>query len=293
MAARPSSVLVNLFAVSLLWGSSFLFVKLTNGEISPFALAACRGLIGTAALAAYFVWRGMDLRPRREEVVHWIVLGMSNGWLPNILLAYAMTQIGSGLGAMIQASGPLMIAALAPLFFQEERLTPRRALGVLVGFAGMAVLIGPNAFGGGSLMGALARVAIAASYSAGNLYVRAIPKLDPVRLAFGQQLFSGAPALALALAVGGASAFAPALDHAAALIALGVLATAAPMALFMRLIQEAGPVRASMVGYLQPVIATVLGVAFLAETIGPRELAGGVIVLAGVALVTWQRRVLP
>lgn len=290
MAARPGFIVFHLFAVSLLWGSSFLFVKLTDGDLSPFALAACRGLVGAAALAAYFVWRGMDLRPRREELLHWIVLGMSNGWLPNILLAYAMTQIGSALGAMIQAAGPLMIACLAPLFFREERLSARRALGVVVGFAGMAVLIGPKAFGGGSLLGALAMVAIAASYSVGNLYVRAIPKLDPVRLAFGQQLFSGAPALVLALAFGGGAAFAPALDHVGALLALGVLATAAPMALYMRLIQEAGPVRASMVGYLQPVIAAALGVAFLSETIGLRELTGGAIVLAGVALVTWRRR---
>jgi drug/metabolite transporter (DMT)-like permease len=191
---------------------------------------------------------------------------------------------------MIQASGPLIVAVLAHLMFADERLDARRLAGVLVGLAGMGVLIGPAAFGAVEPWGALAMVLVATCYAVGNLYVRLIPRADPARLALGQQLFSGIPATLLALAVLGPAAFAGVPDRILPLVALGVLATAIPILLFMRLIRGAGPTRASMVGYLQPVFAASLGVLFLGESIGAREFVGGAVVLAGVALVSARGR---
>jgi drug/metabolite transporter (DMT)-like permease len=291
----PSRAFVvgHLLVCSFFWGSSFLFIKLTGGAISPLALAAGRGLIGAAALAAYVVWLGQSPIPRRDEIRHWLVLGTTNGWVPNILVAYALVQLASGPAAMIQAGGPLVTAVFAHFLFAEERMGPRRLAGILLGMAGVALLIGPRLVeGGGTALGVLAMVGVMLGYSIGNLYARAIPASagDPARLALGQQVVSGLVALALTLVFAGPAAFAPMADHVPAMLALGLLATAVPMAVFMRLIRAAGPTRAAMTGYLVPTVATILGIVVLGETLELRQILGGCIILAGVFLVTTSQR---
>jgi drug/metabolite transporter (DMT)-like permease len=207
--------------------------------------------------------------------------------------AYALIEIGAGLAAMVQAAGPIMVAVIAHGLYAEERLDARRTIGVVVGFLGMGLLIGPAALPGlegMSLPHALAMVATAACYSIGALYVRAIPKAEPIRLAFGQQLFGTIPGVALALVFLGPASFAPAAQSILPLVALGVIATAAPIFLFMRLLRAAGPTRASMVGYVQPVAAAALGWLVLNETLGLREALGGAVILLGVALVSLKAK---
>jgi drug/metabolite transporter (DMT)-like permease len=290
-APTPAFIVSRLLACSILWASSFLFIKL-SGSLNPFVLAAIRGLIGAASLALWFAAQGKSILPQRHEWRIWAILGTFNGWLPNVLLAYALTQITTATAAMIQASSPLIVALLSHALFAEERLTPRRLVGVLVGFAGMGILIGPAAFpeSGISTAGVLTMLAIACSYATANIYVRTVKQAEPARLALGQQICSGFAATALALVLVGPSAFMPVPAHLAPLIALGVAATALPVVLFMDLIRRTGPTRASMVGYLMPVWTAILAVLFLGETIGLREILGGAVVLAGVALVSFTGR---
>ncbi|WP_230530094.1 DMT family transporter [Microvirga roseola] len=290
-APTPGFVLSSLLICSFLWASAFPLIKL-SGNLSPFVLAAMRGLIGAASLAAWFLLQRGSILPQGGEWRHWLFLGAFNGWLPNVLLAYALTQIATAPAAMIQASSPLIVAVTAHLLFADERLIPRRFLGVLVGLTGMAILIGPAAFPDSeiSTTGMIAMVAVACSYASANLYVRTIKQADPARLALGQQICSGIPATILALTLAGPSAFAPVPENIAPLLALGVMSTALPILLFMHLIRRAGPTRASMVGYLAPIWATLLAVLFLGEHIGGREILGGAVVLAGVALVSFTGR---
>ena len=291
VSPTPAFLVTHLLGCSILWASGFLFIKLA-GAVDPFVIAAMRGLLGATSLAAFFLVRGQSLAPRGGEWRDWLFLGTFNGWGPNILVAYAMTQITAASGAMIQATAPLIVALLAHAVFPDERLSGQRLLGILVGFAGMGLLVGPAALpdSGVSPTGALAMVATAVSYAVGNIYARAVKNADPARLALGQQICSAVPATALALALIGPGAFAAVRDHAPALIALGVLATAIPILLFMRLIHGAGPTRAAMVGYLMPVWTAVLATAFLGERVGVREIAGGAVVLAGVAIVSFSGR---
>ena len=290
-APTPVFLAANLLVCSMLWSSSFLFIKL-SGDVNPFVLAAMRGLVGASAIAAWFAVQAKSIRPEGGEWRNWIVLGALNGWVPNVLVAHALTQIGTAPAAMIQASGPLIVAVMSHLLFVDERLTLGRFIGVLVGFAGMGILIGPAALpdSGISPWGALAMMATALSYASANVYVRTIRHADPARLALGQQICSGLPATVLALVLAGPSAFAAVPASATPLITLGIVSTALPILLFMRLIRRAGPTRASMVGYLQPVWAAILAVLFLGERIGGREMIGGAVVLAGVALVSFSGR---
>ncbi|MET0530809.1 MAG: DMT family transporter [Microvirga sp.] len=290
-APTPGFILVNLLVCSLLWGSSFLFVKL-SGDLNPFVLAAMRGLLGGVSLAIWFTVQGKSILPQRHEWRIWAFLGTFNGWLPNVLVAFALTEIATAPAAMIQASSPLIVALFSHLLFVDERLTPQRFVGVLVGFIGMGILIGPAAMpdSGISLAGLVAMIMTACSYASANIYVRTVKHADPARMALGQQITSGTAATLLALVMVGPAAFVPVLTHAAPLLALGVLSTALPILLFMHLIRRTGPTRASMVGYLAPVWTILFAVLFLNERVGFRELAGGAVVLAGVALVSFSGR---
>ncbi len=290
-APTAAFVISNLLICSFLWGSSFLLVKL-SGNLNPFVLAAMRGLIGATSLALWFTLRGKSILPQRHEWRIWAMLGTLNGWLPNVLLAYALTQLPTAPAGMIQASSPLIVAVLSHLLFADERLTPQRFAGVLIGFLGMGILIGPAALpdSGINATGALLMVAVACSYATANIYVRTVKQADPGRMALGQQICSGFAATLLALTVVGPSAFAPVPAHLGPLLALGALSTALPILLFMHLIRRTGPTRASMVGYLAPVWTTIMAVLFLNESIGLRELTGGAVVLSGVALVSLSVR---
>jgi len=282
----------NLVTCSFFWGCSFLFIKLMSGEVAPLAVAAGRGLLGAASLALWIVWLGQKPWPSRHELRHWLVLGTTNGWVPNLLVSYALIQLASGPAAMIQAAGPLVTAIAAHFLFAEERLSGRRIGGVLIGMVGVAVLIGPRLVeGGGTALSILAMVGVTLAYAAGNLYTRAVPASagDPARLALGQQTVSGLVALALTLAFLGPMALAPILNHIPAMLALGVASTAVPMALFMKLIRAAGPTRAAMTGYLVPTVATIMGIVVLGEELEIRQVIGGGIVLAGVYLVSTSR----
>jgi drug/metabolite transporter (DMT)-like permease len=282
-----------MLACSFLWASAFLLMKLIGVDLSPFALTAVRGAMGGSLLALWLLARRQSIVPRgRREWRDWIALGILQGIVPNTLTAYALIEITAGLTAMIQASAPLMVAVLAHRLFADERLTLRRASGVLVGCAGMALLLGPAAFAGGagSLRGVLAMAAAAVSYALGNIYVRSIPAPQPSRLAFGQQVFSGLPTFACVLAVGGPAAFAGVPAQAGTLAILGIFGTALPIVLYMNILRLAGPTLGSMNGYLVPIWTVLLGVGLLHETIVLREVVAGAAVLAGVAIVSSARR---
>ncbi|GGH31080.1 ABC transporter permease [Alsobacter metallidurans] len=289
IAAQPSNgvVIARLLICSLLWASGFLFMKLA-GTVHPFVTAASRASVAAVALAAWFLLRGQNPLPRRDEAAPWLLLGTLNGWLPNVLTAYALSQITAGLSAMIQASGPLMVAVLAHFAFVDERLTGRRVLGVAVGFVGMAVLVGPAAFldvSGGAL-GVLAMVAVSFSYAVGNIYAKTVRHVEPARMALGQQSISALASVTLTLLFVRAEAPGQIAANLPVLAALGLVATAVPITIFMTLIRTAGPTKAAMIGYLLPVWATLMAVVVLGETVSPRDVAGAAIILLGVWIVS-------
>ncbi len=291
VAPSRSFVLVHLVIASASWATSFLFIKLMNGDLQPLALASLRAVIGTLGLLPILLWLGRSVMPQGREWRDWAIIGTLNGWVPNILVVLALERMDTGPAALIQASGPLMNALLAHQFLAGERLDGPRMVGLVIGMAGVALLIGPAALSGGaSMAGVLAMLALTLCYAVANIYVRRIPNADPMRLAFGQQAFSAVFATALAFATIGAAGFSGMRDHPGALIGLGLIATALPIALFMRLLRAAGPAKASMTGYLVPTFAIIIGVTVLGETLLARQVIGGAIVLCGVAIVTGALR---
>jgi drug/metabolite transporter (DMT)-like permease len=156
-------------------------MKLLAGRVDPAVVAASRAVIATLAIGAFFALIGRALTPGRGALTAWIVIGVFNGVVPNVLTAVAVERIPAGLAAMIQSSGPLIVACLAHVLFADERLTRRRAAGVAVGFLGMLVLIGPAASpaSGVDVLGVLAMAGTTFSYAGTTLYIRSLADADP------------------------------------------------------------------------------------------------------------------
>lgn len=285
-------IFLRMMICSSLWGSGFLYMRLVGPDVSPVVLASIRGALAAAALSIFFIARGDNPLPQRSDFIPWLTLGTLNGWVPNILTAYAILHIATAQSAIIQASGPLMVALMAHFAYRDERLTLRRLGGVVLGFFGMALLIGPAAFQGVSheALGYFAMFCVAACYSLGSIYARSLRDMPPARMALGQQVTSGCVATLIAFAWSGFDGYVPAFDRIMPLAALGILATAIPITVFMGLIRMAGPTKASMVGYLMPLWATFFALTFLDETINLRQISGALIILAGVFIVTTAPR---
>ncbi|MBP1843842.1 drug/metabolite transporter (DMT)-like permease [Rhizobium petrolearium] len=292
--AAAAPLIGQMLLCSFLWASAFILLKVAGTSLSPLALTAVRGLMGGFLIAAFMAATGHEILPRGREYRDWIVLGFLQGVVPNTLTAYALTQISAGLTSMIQASTPLVVAVLAQALFASEQLTRRRITGLLIGFGGMVLLIGPAAFGSAEVnpSGIGAMMAVAVSYALGNLYVRSIPQAQPIRLALGQQAFSGLPTFAAVAWLGGFSAFAPALDAVPVLLLLGIFGTALPIVLYMNILKKAGPTIGSMNGYFLPPWTIVLGFVLLGEPVSLREVVATLIVLSGVAIVSLKAETL-
>ena len=296
MSDRPplstAQALGLMLLAAFLWGLSFPTIKAMAGAFPPITLAALRGAVSALTLLLWFSLMRQDLLPRsKREAFDWLILGALNGWIANLLVAYAMQTLPAGKAAMIQACGPLITALIASQLFADERITPRRLFGILVGLGGVALLIGPRLFGEAATpLAATAMVGVAVSYALGNIYVRLLPVAEPKRLALGQQMMSGIFASCLAMAIPGPSSLAALPQQVHLVLAMGVVSTAAPMVLYMIAIRALGPTRASMTGYLVPAWAVILSALLLGEAIAPREAIAGLIILAGVYLVTATRK---
>ncbi len=288
--ATPGFIAWHLLLVSVGWGSAFMLMKLMVPAVDPVVVAGARASIAALGIAAWIVAIGQSPWPKREEILPWLLLGVFAGWVPNVLAAFAVTRLDSGPAALIQASSPLITAIGAHFAFSDERLSGRRALGVVIGLFGVALLIGPKAFDGrGTILAVIAMLTVALLYAVTNLYIKTISGMGAERMALGQQSVSGIIGLVFALMVAGPQGFVAAGDHLGTLVALGLWATALPMFMFMRLIRAAGPTRGGMGGYTVPTVAALLGVVVLGERLTAWQVAGGVIALVGVWLVTTSK----
>jgi drug/metabolite transporter (DMT)-like permease len=297
MANVPLSALwVNLIVISGTWGSSFAFVKLISESMQPFAFAASRGFIAMAALLAWLALRSRtppayesaSLSSPWKNIGHMVVLGTTNGWLTNVLTAAAVSRVDSAVVAMLQASVPLMVAVLAHFLFAEEPFRPRQFIGIVTGLTGILLIVGPVAvFGGrGSLFGIAAMLLAALCYACGTVYGRHIVSANPAALACGQQACGAIFAAMISLLFEPRAEWSQPADVWVLMVIVGVICSAVPTALYLRLLARAPSVPAALVAYLQPVWATLLGWAMLGEQVRAVALLGTGVVVVGIVVAT-------
>jgi drug/metabolite transporter (DMT)-like permease len=278
-----------LLTVALIWGASFMLIKIADRQLAPATLVAGRLGSAAVALAAVAAVSHGVRRTLAELRASWrwlLVVALVNTALPFWLLAWGETRIDSGLASILQGAVPIFIASLAFVFFREVRVTGFRLAGVAVGFVGVILLVGAQPHG--KVLGALAVVGMALGYATGSLlagrHLRETPAVVVTLASCGIAFL-----VVLPTAVAQAPSHVPSGETIAAVLALGVPGTALAYLLFYALILRAGASYASLVTYLIPPIALAYGGLFLGESFGLAALGALALILGGVALATGSR----
>ena len=282
-----------LFALGFLWSWVFFLTKVALGDMPPFTVVALRLGIGAVMLHVAVAMGGSRMPTEPRAWFAFLGMGVLNNVLPFCLIAWGQIAIASGLAAILNATTPLFTVLLAHWLTADERLSANRLGGVLLGLAGVAVMIGRDAFGGltGNLLGQAAILGAAASYACAGIFGRRLRGIEPIVAATGQVTMSALLAMALALWIDRPWLLpmpGPAAWTAVASAAL--FCTAVGYVLYFRVLAAAGATNLLLVTLLMPAVAMLLGVALLGEAIHAREIAG--MALIGVGLVTIDGRVL-
>jgi drug/metabolite transporter (DMT)-like permease len=270
--------------VALLWGASFMFIKVADRELAPATLIMGRLVLAAVALAAivpFLVGGRATVRELRRHSGWLLAVGLVNVAVPFWLLTWGEKRIDSGLASIIQASVPIFNAAVSFGFFREVRVKGVRLVGVAVGFVGVALLVGAQPHG--RLLAALAVVAMALCYAVGQLFAgRHLAETPPPVVA----LATTAVAALVWLPVGivQAPGHVPSWKAIGSVAALAVPGTALAFLLFYAIIADAGAAYASLVTYLIPPIALAYGAIFLGERFAWSAFGALALILGGVAL---------
>lgn len=285
--APTSGDWLTLGVLTLFWGSAFMFNAIALESFSPSMLVAARIVIATVILFVYMRASGIRLPEPGRRWLPMLVMAILGNVLPFQLIAWAQQHIPSSLAGVLMAMMPLFVLTLAHFFVPGARLTPLRVAGFALGFAGVVLVIGPDALreGGGSfvLWGALAALGAALSYSVSSIYARRLGAVEPVSLSAGMLLIGSL--LTVPVAALDAPAFVtPTLGAVLAVLFLGALCTGIATLLYFRLIQGPGPTFLSFVNYLVPAWAVLAGALFLDEALSTWAYAGLALILSGIAM---------
>ncbi len=272
--------------LAVLWGVSFFFGKVALAELPPFTLVL--GRFGIAALALVLAARlGGHRMPRSPRVwAGFFVLGALNSFIPFGLIAWGQVQLTSGLASILNATTPLFTALVAHAW-GDERLTSNRVAGVLVGLAGVCVLIGPGALGhlGAHTLAELAILGAAVSYAFAGTYGRRFRAMPPVVAVAGMMTTAALMALSVALVVDRPWTLEVGARTWGALLGLALLSTALGFVIYFRVLATAGATNVMLVTLLMPIVALLLGSLILGEAVGGTALAGMALIFAGLLAI--------
>ncbi len=284
---------LSLLLLTGLWGSAFLFNELALASFSPPVLVGGRIVIATMFVYGYLRLTGETLPRPGRAWTPMLVLAVFGNVLPFHLIAWAQQYIDSSLAGILMAVMPLFVLTLAHFFVPGARLTRYRVAGFVIGFAGVVVVIGPEFLrglaGNTALLGAIAALGAALSYSVSTVYARQLGAGDPVKRSAGMLIVASmlsAPMALIDLPGNGA----PGIVSVLALIVLGLLATGFATLVYFRLIQGPGPTFISFVNYLVPAWAVIAGAVFLDESISSSVFLGLALILAGIGFSEFGTR---
>ncbi len=288
MRAREWSLLVLL---SVLWGGSFFFAKVAIGELQPLTVVFARVALAAVALTLVLSLTGRSLFRSGVPWPSFIAMGLLNNVIPFSLIFWGQTQIASGLASILNATTPLFTLVVAHLLTHEEKIDGTKAIALLAGFAGVALLIGPDLLIGddSGFTGQIACLAAALSYAFAGVYGRRFQAMGvpPMQAAAGQVTASAMLILPIMLIVDRPWELAspPSAVVWAALAGLALLSTALAYVLYFRILAAAGATNLLLVTFLVPVTAILLGAAFLGERLELRQFAGMALIGLGLAAI--------
>ena len=281
---------VMLITLATVWGGSFLFNAILVAELPVITIVAIR--VTVAALALWGFVRVTDRKiPTSPQV--WgalLILGVLNNAIPFSLIVQGQTQITSGLASILNATTPLFTILVAGFFLTDERFSVLRVLGVVVGFSGVILMVGSEALGGlgADFWAQLCALGAALSYGFASVFGRRFRelKVDPVMVATGQVTMSSLVLWPIALWIDGPQdILGLSFNAAASMFGLAVLCTSFAYILYFRILERAGATNISLVTFLVPISAIILGVLVLGESIFIKEIIGMTLIGLGLAII--------
>ena len=291
---RPGT-LIRMGVLALLWGSSFLWIKIALTGLSPVQIALARTVLGAGVLVVLLRVGGQRLSRDRAVWGHLALAAVFGNVVPFVLFAVGEQTVDSGVAGVLNATTPLWALAIGLVLGTERGGGAVRLVGLALGFAGTLLIFAPWERAGLASWGALACLLAAASYAVSYSYVgRTVAGRGstPLQLS-ATQLVAASGLTALVVPAGGLQPVHLDWRPLVAVAVLGVFGTGVAFALNYRLIQDVGATDATTVGYLLPVVSVLLGAAFLGEALDARVVLGMVVVLVGVALTRKRRAPAP
>ncbi|MCT2399904.1 DMT family transporter [Novosphingobium mangrovi (ex Huang et al. 2023)] len=279
-----------LSALAIVWGGSFFFNGVAVRQLPVFTVVACRVGLAAIILLAVLRLRGERMPRDRHVWSAFFGMGLLNNAIPFSLIVWGQQYIASGVASILNASTPLFTVVLAHLLTGDERMTEGKLSGVLIGFIGVAVMIGADAFRdlGMGVTAQFMCLAGAVSYAFAGIYGRRFRAMgvSPMSAATGQVVTSSLILLPFVIVLDRPWMLqAPGLTAIGALIGLAAISTALAYALYFRILATAGATNLLLVTFLIPVSAILLGTLFLGEVLLPRHFAGMGLIGAGLAAI--------
>ena len=279
-----------LLFLSVLWGGSFFFIEISIRTVQPLTLVLIRVALAAIMLWLLLWWRGERLPMPRGAASAYLVLALLNNVIPFIMFVWAQHMITGGLASILNATTPIWGVLVAHLFTADEKASPNKVAGVLLGFAGVAVLIGMDFLGqlGHGAVAQLACLAATLCYALAGVWARRFRRMgiEPTAVATGQLSAAALVMLPLVLLFEPPWLAVPPPAHAwLALGALALFSTSLAYILYFRLVASAGATNTLLVTFLIPITTILLDAIFLGEWLAPRSLAGMALIAAGLAAI--------
>jgi drug/metabolite transporter (DMT)-like permease len=282
-------ILIWLIILSLLWGPAFLFMKVAVQEVPPLTVAAVRVGLGAVLLFLILRWQGRTLPKLGPVWRHFLVMGLTSNAIPFFLLSWSQQYIDSALAAILVGTVPLFTMLLAHFLTADDTLSPGKVTGAMIGFAGLVVLFVPALLAGvqATLWGLAAAIGASISYSYAFVYARQRLRGLPPLVAPAAQLITASLCLVpLALSIERPFTLPlPSWPVLAALLFMTLLSTVLAFVLYYRVMERASATTMSVVTYLNPIVATLLGVLVLNEALGWNGYVGGALILLSAVAV--------
>ena len=276
--------------LALIWGGAFFFIGVAVRHVDPLTYVWLRLTIAAGAMWLFLRFKGESLGLPRSAWGSILLLALLNNALPFTLFGWGQTHIASGLASILNATTPIWGVVVAHLLTRDERMTPHKVAGVLLGFAGVATMIGPTLLAsvGVDALAQLACVAASLSYALAAVWARRFRRqgLSPMSVTTGQLSAGALMMLPFAVVVDQpwTQAFPP-LSAVASIVALALICTAFGYVLYFRLIDSAGATNALLVTLLVPPTAILLGGLFLGESLAPQDFLGLGLIAIGLAAI--------
>jgi drug/metabolite transporter (DMT)-like permease len=273
-----------------IWGSSFLWIEIALREIGPITLVAFRVLFGLLFGVAVIVTQRIPLPRTLKEWMPLSVLGLTNIAIPFFLISWGQKSIDSGVASILDATVPLFTILAAHFMLHDDKMTMPKVLGLLIGFAGVVVLMSKDIGNStSSLLGQLAVILACVFYAASSIIARVFTEDTPATLRGLGPLASASVVMVTSAFIFEAPVKIPSLPITwVALLWMGILGSGMAFIMLFYLIHEIGPTRATMVTYLFPLGGVTLGMIFLHEALTWQVVTGAALIILSLVVANWQ-----